>query len=150
MPILNSANIYNEYNNQAIIQGENDNNTKVEGKNYYIKYSGDLNHIIAKITSNTNDEYILNINGWIKHKDDNSLSRVDLSFVISDTITKNGIYTGNQFINTVIENKIVSIALNQASWYGLYIITRPLLNNDEDISINFDKTDLNKYYLTIL
>ena len=150
MPILNSANIYNEYDNQAIIQGENDNNTKVEGKNYYIKYSGDLNHIIAKITSNTNDEYILNINGWIKHKDDNTLSRVDLSFVISDTIEKNGIYTGNQFINTIIENKIVSISLNQASWYGLHIITRPLLNNDEDVSINFDKTDINKYYLTIL
>ena len=86
MPILNSANIYNEYNNQAIIQGENDNNTKVEGKNYYIKYSGNENHLIAKVSSNTNDEYILNINGWIKHQNDNTLSRIDLSFLISDTI----------------------------------------------------------------
>ena len=150
MPITNfSSTIFNEYENE---DNDIDNtlNKGTQGDNYFIKYQGKPNDLIAKIVATDIGDYILELDGFLKN-DDNTKDRIDIKLIVDEnSIYKEGIFTGLDDIDISIENKILSIKLKSDCHYGLYIIVRPLTLDREKISINFDKTDENKYYLHII
>jgi len=149
MSIINfSSTIFNEYDDDNLI--DNTLNKGTQGDNYFIKYQGKIDDIIAKIVAQDIGDYILELSGFLKN-DDNTNDRIDIKLIVDEnSIYKEGFYTGLNDIDISIENKILSIKLKSECHYGLYIIVRPLTIDREKISINFDKTDVNKYYLHIV
>ena len=149
MPQLhNTSTIYNEYEDDTDDIGNNSNDT--QGENYFINYYGKIDDIIAKIVAKESGCYILELSGFLQN-DDNTKDRVDVKLMVDESnIYKEGLYTGYNDIDIKMENKILSIKLKSDCHYGLYIIVRPLTLTRDKISINFDKTDVNKYYLHII
>ena len=149
MPITDfSSTIFNDYEDDDNDIDNNHNTTK--GENYFINYLGKVSDIIAKVVATDIGDYILEVNGFLKN-DDNTKDRVDIKLVVDENnIYKEGFYTGLNDIDISIENKILSIKLKSDCHYGLYIIVRQLTLSRDKISINFDKTDVNKYYLHII
>ena len=147
MPVFsNTSTIYNDQNT-GLIEGSSDPQPPI-GKNYYIRYTGGISHLIAKIVSvgAVGFSYILKINGWIR-TDDGVASRYEGSWLVSDgTLDRNGIYTGGNGLLMEVSGGIVSITLVENSTYGLTLETRPFVGEDDETSINFDKTDVTKYY----
>ena len=149
MPQLQySSTIYNEYIDE---DNDVDNNSNVtQGDNYFINYFGKIDDVIAKIVSTEEGCYILELSGFLQN-DDNTKDRIDVKVIVDESnIYKEGLYTGLNDIDLTIENKIISIKLKSECHYSLYIIVRPLTLTRDKIYINFDKTDVNKYYLHII
>jgi len=150
MPITDySSTIYNEYEDDKDDIGNNSNVT-TKGDNYFINYYGKVDDIIAKIVAKESGDYMLELSGFLKN-DDGTKDRIDVKVIVDESnIYKEGLYTGLNDIDLTIENKIISIKLKSECHYGLYIIVRPLTLTRDKININFDKTDVNKYYLHII
>ena len=149
MPQLqNTSTIYNKHEDEDNDIGNNSNVT--QGDNYFINYFGKIDDIIAKIVAKESGCYILELSGFLQN-DDNTKDRIDVKVIVDESnIYKEGLYTGLNDIDLTIENKIISIKLKSECHYGLYIIVRPLTLTRDKININFDKTDVNKYYLHII
>ena len=81
-----------------------------------------------------------NIKRYIKYCDEWGYGNKDTCKYVADMLKE----------DLTIENKIISIKLKSECRYGLYIIVRPLTLTRDKININFDKTDVNKYYLHII
>ena len=147
MPVFsNSSN--NIWNNDSSGQIEGTPEpTPPIGKNYFIRYRGGANHVIAKVvsTGSVGFCYILKIQGFIRNDGDMVSSKYDGSYLISDgSIERNGFYTGNGLILSS-SGSILSITLAEPATYGLTVETRPFVGEDEDVTINFDRTDETKY-----
>ena len=149
MPQLqNTSTIYNEYEDETDNIGNNPNVTI--GDNYFINYYGKIDDVIAKIVAKEEGDYMLELSGFLKN-DDGTKDRIDVKVIVDESnIYKEGLYTGLEDIDIKIENKILSIKLKSDCHYLLYIIVRSLTLTRDKININFDKTDVNKYYLHIL
>ena len=149
MPQLhNSSTIYNEYIDEDDDIGNNSNVT--QGDNYFINYYGKIDDVIAKIVAKESGDYMLELSGFLQN-DDNTKDKVDIKVIVDESnIYKEGLYTGLEDIDIKIENKILSIKLKSECHYGLYIIVRPLTVSRDKININFDKTDVDKYFLHII
>ena len=149
MPVTEySSTIYNEYIDEDNDVGNNSN--VIQGDNYFINYYGEIDDIIAKIVAKESGDYMLELSGFLK-TDDGTKDRIDVKVIVDESnIYKEGLYTGLEDIDIKIENKILSIKLKSDCHYGLYIIVRPLTLSRDKITINFDKTDVNKYYLHII
>ena len=144
MPILfSNSTIYND-ESSGQIEGTSDPPAPI-GKNYFIRYTGGIGHLLAKVVSvGVGFCYILKISGWLRNEDGVS-SKYDGSYLISDgSIERNGFYTGNGLILSS-SGSILSITLAEPATYGLTVETRPFVGEDEDVTINFDRTDETKY-----
>lgn len=122
---------------------------KVWKKNVFINYYGSVGHEICNIYIISRDsyEYILKIKGFLKDKNDLTNSRIDLSYIVSEnSINKFGLNIGIFFINFIFIDSRLYMYLNESSIYSLEITTQPFYGNTDNLTIEFDKSDPNKYY----
>jgi hypothetical protein len=122
---------------------------KVWKKNVFINYYGGVGHEICNIYIISRDsyEYILKIKGFLKDKNDLTNSRIDLSYIVSEnSINKFGLNIGIFFINFIFIDSRLYMYLNESSIYSLEITTQPFYGNTDNLTIEFDKSDPNKYY----
>ena len=118
-------------------------------KNVFINYYGDIGHEICNIYVISRDfyEYILKIKGYIKDKNDLTNSRVDLSYIVTEnSVNRFGLNTGLFLIDFRLTDKKLFLCLAESSIYSLEIITQPFYGNTDSLTIEFDKSDREKYY----
>jgi hypothetical protein len=66
--------------------------------------------------------------------------------VSENSINKFGLNIGIFFINFIFIDNRLYISLNESSIYSLEITTQPFYGNTDNLTIDFDKSDPNKYY----
>ncbi len=63
-----------------------------------------------------------------------------------NSINKFGLNIGIFFINFIFIDSRLYMYLNESSIYSLEITTQPFHGNTDNLTIEFDKSDSNKYY----
>ncbi len=104
---------------------------------------------MCKINPNSTDnyEYILTIKGFVKDTEQLN-SKIDLTFSVNNTEAKMfGLNTGLFLLDIIVMNNIAEIVLVESLIYSLDIIAQPFITKLDNLSIEFDKSDTNKYYI---
>ena len=104
---------------------------------------------MCKINPNSTDnyEYILRIKGFVKDTEQLN-SKIDLTFSVNNTEAKMfGLNTGLFLLDIIVMNNIAEIVLVESLIYSLDIIAQPFITKLDNLSIEFDKSDTNKYYI---